>query len=82
MAQSMDCADMAVDPCCDHGQSNLGKSCKSGMPCQASATAPLLPTEAEAVLVVAMAHADITSGVDRAPASHPPDRTLRPPILH
>ena len=41
-----------------------------------------MPTEAEAVLVVAMAHADITSGVDRAPASHPPDRTLRPPILH
>lgn len=81
MAQSPNCTDMAADPCCDHGQPDLGKDCKSGMSCQASVAAPLLPTEVAAEVVVVFVHADVAHGVARAPTSHPPDRTLRPPIL-
>jgi hypothetical protein len=84
MAQSMDCADMSADPCCDHelpGQSDTGNSCKSGMPCQVSATAPALPAEAAAVVMMTFVHTDSAPSVSHAPASHPPDRRLRPPIL-
>lgn len=82
MAKSMDCGGGTADPCCDHGKPDFGKSCKPGMPCQASVTAPVLPPEAATVVVVAVVQAEVSPGVARAPASHPPDRTLRPPILH
>lgn len=82
MAKSMDCGGMTADPCCDHGKSDFAKSCKPGMACQTSVTATVLPSETAAAVMVAVVQADIMSGVARAPASHPPDRTLRPPILH
>ena len=76
----MSAADHAGMDCCDHGKggSEQKSACKPGMACFAGASA--LPAVSVEIAALIFDGVDLTQAPMRTLPSHPPDRTLRPPI--
>ena len=66
--------------CCDHGKggSEQKSPCRPGMAC--FATASVLPATSVEIAALIFDSVDLTRAPTRTLQSHPPDRTLRPPI--
>jgi hypothetical protein len=66
--------------CCDHGKGDPEQKapCKPGMAC--FATANVIPVASVDIVALSFDSVDLTQAPMRTFQSHPPDRTLRPPI--